>query len=28
VPWIVLQHEHEYSWQVLRTRGVLPAVPE
>jgi hypothetical protein len=25
VPRIVFQHEHEDFWQVLRTRGVLPA---
>ena len=25
VPKIVFQHEHEDFWQVLRTRGVLPA---
>ena len=25
VPKIVFHHEHEDLWQVLRTRGVLPA---
>jgi hypothetical protein len=25
VPKIVFQHEHEDFWQMLRTRGVLPA---